>query len=98
MYVDLVEQAITDRTRCLLPVHLYGQLTDIERLRQIADEHGLALLEDCAQSHGALRHGRQSGTTGDAAAYSFYPTKVLRSEEHTSELQSRGHLVCRLLL
>lgn len=77
MDVDQVEGVITDRTRCLLPVHLYGQAVDIERLRAIADRHGLALLEDCAQSHGAVRNGRPAGTTGDAAAYSFYPTKVL---------------------
>ncbi len=77
MDVDQVEAALTDRTRCLLPVHLYGQVAEIERLRDIADRHGLALLEDCAQAHGATRHGRMAGTTGDAAAYSFYPTKVL---------------------
>ncbi|MEE6281371.1 DegT/DnrJ/EryC1/StrS family aminotransferase [Georgenia sp. MJ170] len=77
MDVDQVPGVLTDRTRCLLPVHLYGQVADISRLRTIADERGIALLEDCAQAHGALQHGRMAGTTGDAAAYSFYPTKVL---------------------
>lgn len=77
MDVDQVEEVLTGRTRCLLPVHLYGQVADVDRLRTVADRHGLRLLEDCAQAHGALRHGRVAGTTGDAAAYSFYPTKVL---------------------
>jgi aminotransferase EvaB len=58
-------------------VHLYGQCVDMDPLRRLADEHGLALLEDCAQAHGARHHGRPAGTMGDAAAFSFYPTKVL---------------------
>lgn len=72
-----VEAALTERTRCLLPVHLYGQCVDLEPLRALARTHGLSLLEDCAQAHGATRDGRLAGTTGDAAAFSFYPTKVL---------------------
>ncbi|MEU2898395.1 DegT/DnrJ/EryC1/StrS family aminotransferase [Streptomyces sp. NPDC001273] len=77
MDVGQVEAAITERTKALLPVHLYGQCVDLEPLQALADRHGLALLEDCAQAHGATRHGRLAGTTGDAAAFSFYPTKVL---------------------
>ncbi|MFD8009769.1 DegT/DnrJ/EryC1/StrS family aminotransferase [Streptomyces sp. NPDC058955] len=72
-----VADAITPRTKALLPVHLYGQCVDMAPLRRLADEHGLAVLEDCAQAHGARQHGRPAGTTGDAAAFSFYPTKVL---------------------
>ncbi|MER5555917.1 DegT/DnrJ/EryC1/StrS family aminotransferase [Streptomyces sp. NPDC002793] len=72
-----VEAAITPRTRCLLPVHLYGQCVDLAPLEDLAARHGLVILEDCAQSHGARRHGRLAGTTGRAAAFSFYPTKVL---------------------
>ncbi|MGW5050500.1 DegT/DnrJ/EryC1/StrS family aminotransferase [Actinokineospora sp. NPDC004072] len=77
MDVAQVEAAITPRTRCLLPVHLYGQCADIAALKAIADKHGLHLLEDCAQAHGARRDGVIAGATGDAAAFSFYPTKVL---------------------
>ncbi|MFH8752685.1 DegT/DnrJ/EryC1/StrS family aminotransferase [Streptomyces rimosus] len=69
--------AVTGRTRALLPVHLYGQCVDMAPLRAVADAHGLAVLEDCAQAHGTRHHGRLAGTLGDAAAFSFYPTKVL---------------------
>jgi aminotransferase EvaB len=77
MDTDQVAAAITERTRCLLPVHLYGQCVDLLPLQRLAADHGLALLEDCAQAHGARQFGRLAGTTGDAAAFSFYPTKVL---------------------
>lgn len=74
---DLVEAAITPRTKALLPVHLYGQSVDMAPLKAIAAKHGLKILEDCAQAHGARHHGELVGTMGDAAAFSFYPTKVL---------------------
>ncbi|MDT0319800.1 DegT/DnrJ/EryC1/StrS family aminotransferase [Streptomyces millisiae] len=77
MDVEQVAAAITPRTRCLLPVHLYGQCVDMEPLRALAERHGLTVLEDCAQAHGARQHGRVAGSMGDAAAFSFYPTKVL---------------------
>jgi aminotransferase EvaB len=72
-----VADAITSRTRALLPVHLYGQCVEMAPLEQLAAQHGLAILEDCAQAHGARHHGRLAGTIGHAAAFSFYPTKVL---------------------
>ncbi|GAA4236145.1 aminotransferase EvaB [Streptosporangium album] len=77
MDVDQVEAAITPRTRCLLPVHLYGQCVDMAPLEAIAAKHDLVILEDCAQAHGARHHGRLAGTMGKAAGFSFYPTKVL---------------------
>ncbi|RZQ61151.1 DegT/DnrJ/EryC1/StrS family aminotransferase [Amycolatopsis suaedae] len=77
MRVDQVESVITERTKALLPVHLYGQCVDMAPLEAIAAKHGLPILEDCAQSHGARHHGRMAGTMGKAAAFSFYPTKVL---------------------
>jgi aminotransferase EvaB len=77
MDVSQVEAAITERTRCLLPVHLYGQCVDMAPLEAIAAKHGLPIFEDCAQAHGAHYKGRIAGSMGKAAAFSFYPTKVL---------------------
>jgi aminotransferase EvaB len=77
MDTDQVTAAITSRTRCLLPVHLYGQCVDMAPLEELAARHDLAILEDCAQAHGARHHGRIAGSMGNAAAFSFYPTKVL---------------------
>ncbi|GAA2961875.1 DegT/DnrJ/EryC1/StrS family aminotransferase [Actinokineospora diospyrosa] len=77
MDVSQVEAAITPRTTCLLPVHLYGQCVDLAPLTALSSKHGIPILEDCAQSHGARQGGRIAGTTGRAAAFSFYPTKVL---------------------
>lgn len=77
MDVSGVADAVTERTRCLLPVHLYGQCVDMAPLEALAAEHGLPILEDCAQAHGARHHGRVAGSFGAAAAFSFYPTKVL---------------------
>ncbi|WP_432041921.1 DegT/DnrJ/EryC1/StrS family aminotransferase [Streptomyces cadmiisoli] len=69
--------AVNERTRCILPVHLYGQCVPMDPVVEVAREHGLHIVEDCAQAHGARQGGRLAGTTGDAAAFSFYPTKVL---------------------
>ena len=77
MDVDQVAAAITPRTRCLLPVHLYGQSVQMAPLEALAAKHDLLILEDCAQAHGARHHGRLVGTRGRAAAFLFYPTKVL---------------------
>ncbi|QUQ69275.1 DegT/DnrJ/EryC1/StrS family aminotransferase [Kutzneria sp. CA-103260] len=77
MDTSQVEAAITERTKCLLPVHLYGQCVNLAPLKELAAKHGLSILEDCAQAHGARQHGTIAGSTGDAAAFSFYPTKVL---------------------
>jgi dTDP-4-amino-4,6-dideoxygalactose transaminase len=75
--VAQVEAAITPRTAAILPVHLYGQCADLPELAKIAKRHGLALVEDCAQAHGAEIGDRRAGSVGDAAAFSFYPTKNL---------------------
>lgn len=69
--------AVTPRTRCILPVHLFGQMADMDPLAGIAARKGLALIEDCAQAAGAEYRGRRAGSMGDLAAFSFYPTKVL---------------------
>jgi len=63
--------------RAVIPVHLYGQPADLDRIVPLCRRHGIALIEDCAQAHGARLHGQRVGTFGDAATFSFYPTKNL---------------------
>ncbi|MFG3442553.1 DegT/DnrJ/EryC1/StrS family aminotransferase [Nonomuraea sp. NPDC047897] len=82
MDVGQVAAAVTERTRCLLPVHLYGQCVDMAPLEELAARHDLVILEDCAQAHGARHHGRIAGSMGRAGAFSFYPTKVLGAYGH----------------
>ncbi|MCL6349807.1 DegT/DnrJ/EryC1/StrS family aminotransferase [Pectobacterium polaris] len=69
--------AITSRTKAILPVHLYGQISPMDEIIEIAKAHKLLILEDCAQSHGALLNGKKAGAWGDAAGFSFYPGKNL---------------------
>jgi len=75
--VTRLEAALGPRTRCLLPVHLFGQMVDMAPLLACARRHGLAVVEDCAQACGATYQGHPAGSLGDAGAFSFYPTKVL---------------------
>jgi dTDP-4-amino-4,6-dideoxygalactose transaminase len=74
---NLLEKAITPKTRAIIPVHLYGLPAAIEDIQTIAAEHGLRLIEDCAQAHGAAYRGKHVGSFGDMACFSFYPTKNL---------------------
>jgi dTDP-4-amino-4,6-dideoxygalactose transaminase len=75
--VSLLEKAITPRTKVLIPVHLYGQTADMGPIMEISRKHGLLVLEDAAQAHGAEYRGQRAGSFGDAAAFSFYPAKNL---------------------
>jgi dTDP-4-amino-4,6-dideoxygalactose transaminase len=72
-----IEAAITPRTKAIVPVHLYGQPADMDAIRQIAARHQLRIVEDCAQSTGAVYRGRRLGSIGDIGCFSFYPTKNL---------------------
>lgn len=75
--LDLLEAAITPRTRAIIPVHLFGQPVDMTRLMAIAQAHNLAVVEDCAQATGAEWGGQKVGSFGDIGCFSFYPTKNL---------------------
>jgi len=77
MDVAQVESRITPRTRAILPVHLYGQTVDMDPLLELAAQHGLKVIEDACQAHGAEDKGRRAGSLGDAAAFSFYFSKNL---------------------
>lgn len=72
-----IEEKITDRTKAIMVVHLYGQAANMKKIKDIADKHNLYLIEDCAQSHGAKFEGKTTGTYGDIGCFSFYPTKNL---------------------
>jgi len=77
MSPDAIERAITPRTKAIMPVHLYGQPADMDPILAIARKHGLVVIEDAAQAHGAEYKGRRVGSLGDLACFSFYPGKNL---------------------
>jgi dTDP-3-amino-3,4,6-trideoxy-alpha-D-glucose transaminase len=77
MDASLLEGVRTSRTKAIIPVHLYGQAADMDPIREFATRHGLLVIEDAAQAHGARYHGRMCGALGHTAAFSFYPGKNL---------------------
>jgi dTDP-4-amino-4,6-dideoxygalactose transaminase len=76
-FARALQMPLSGRPAAVLPVHIYGQAAELSALAEIARAYGLRLIEDCAQSHGALYHGRPTGGFGDVACFSFYPTKNL---------------------
>lgn len=74
---DRIEAAITEKTKAILVVHLYGQASNMDKIMKIAHKYDLKVVEDCAQSHGACYDGKMTGTFGDAGCFSFYPSKNL---------------------
>src|ERR1700733_10174214 len=96
MDVGQVEAAITPRTTAIIPVHLYGQCVDLDPLMELGRRHGLKVMEDCAQSQGALYKNHQSGSVGDASSFSFYPTKVLGAYGDGGMVLSNDEAVTRL--
>jgi len=74
---SLIEAVITPRTKAIVPVHLFGQMADMDPILDIAKKHGLFVIEDACQAHGAEYHGRKAGSLGDAGCFSFYPGKNL---------------------
>lgn len=77
MNPDLIQPAITPRTKAIIPVHLFGQMADMDPIMDIARKHGLFVIEDACQAHGAEYKGRMAGSIGDAGCFSFYPGKNL---------------------
>lgn len=77
MDTSKIEEKITDKTKAILVVHLYGQASNMEEIMRIANKHNLRVVEDCAQSHGACFDGNMTGTFGDIGCFSFYPSKNL---------------------
>ena len=79
--LDLIENLITEKTKAIIPVHLYGHPVDMDRLMEIAQRHNLLVIEDCAESHGATCRNRMTGSFGDMACFSFYANKVITTGE-----------------
>jgi aminotransferase EvaB len=77
MDVQQLEGAVTPKTRCIMPVHLFGQCADMQAVNRVAQRHGLKVVEDCSQAHGAAQNGRRAGSMSDLGVFSFYPTKPL---------------------
>lgn len=77
MDVEQIEEKITERTKAILPVHLYGQACRMDKIVELAEKYGLNIVEDCAQCHGATWKGKNAGTFGTIGCFSFYPTKPL---------------------
>ena len=75
--VEKIESAITPRTKAILVVHLYGQVVEMQKVWELARKYNLAIIEDCAQAHGAIYQGKRVGTLGDVAGFSFFPGKNL---------------------
>jgi perosamine synthetase len=96
--LDLVESLITPRTRAIVPVHLFGHPVDMDALLEIAARHRIAVIEDCAESHGATVRGRMTGSIGDMACFSFYSNKVITTGEGGMVTTSDDRLAERLRL
>ena len=93
--VDKIEEAITEKTKAIIPVHLYGRACDMDRIMEIAEKYNLVVIEDTAQGFGAEYNGRMLGTIGDVGTFSFYKTKNISTFEggmitipHHSKLDS----------
>jgi perosamine synthetase len=94
--LDLVDELVTPRTRAIVPVHLFGHPVDMDRLLELAERHELAVVEDCAESHGATVRGRQTGSFGVLSCFSFYANKVITTGEGGMVLTDDDDLATRL--
>jgi perosamine synthetase len=96
--LGLIENLITEKTKAIIPVHLYGHPVDMDRLMEIARRHNLLVIEDCAESHGATCRGRMTGSFGDMACFSFYANKVITTGEGGMVTTNNAELAERLRL
>jgi perosamine synthetase len=96
--LDLVESQVTPRTRAIVPVHLFGHPVDMDEVSEIAARHGLTVIEDCAESHGATVRGRMTGALGDMGCFSFYANKIITTGEGGMVTTSDDRLAERLRL
>ena len=94
--LDLIEGLITERTKAIIPVHLFGHPVDMDRLMEIAEAHDLLVIEDCAESHGATVRDRMTGSFGHMACFSFYANKIITTGEGGMVLTSDERLAERL--
>jgi len=86
---DEIKKSITHNTSAILMVHLYGKISEMDKIMEIANNHNLKVIEDCAQAHGAMLDNKKAGTFGDIGAFSFYPTKNLGA------MGDAGAILCR---
>jgi len=96
--LDLIEHLITERTKAIIPVHLYGHPVDMDRLMDVARRYNLLVIEDCAESHGATCRGKMTGSFGDMACFSFYANKVITTGEGGMVTTNDERLAQRLRL
>jgi len=93
--LDDLSRRISDKTKAVIPVHLYGQSCDMPRIVSLAREYGLKVIEDCAQAHGAESHGIRVGGLGDIATFSFYPGKNLGAYGDAGAITTRSEVMAR---
>jgi len=96
--LDLIGSLVTPRTRAVVPVHLFGHPVDMDALAEIASRHGLVVIEDCAESHGATVRGRMTGAHGAVGCFSFYANKIITTGEGGMITTDDDHLADRLRL
>ena len=89
-----IEQKITPRTKAIIPVHLYGLPAQMDEIMAVARQHGLKVIEDAAQAHGATYKGKKVGSFGDAATFSFYPSKNLGAVGDAGAIVTNNGAVC----
>lgn len=93
--IDKIEEKITEKTKAIMVVHLYGQAADMTAIMKLAEKYHLKVIEDCAQAHGAMHCGKKVGTFGDIGCFSFYPTKNLGAFGDGGALVTSQESICK---